>query len=86
MKATPDDLLNAIRELNKLLAIKTPQDAVEERNANNLQAAMEEQAQRDREAVKKKFLCQQGLTESVIPRLFHSATMENIIRRGLPDA
>lgn len=74
------------RELNKLLGVKTTQDAVEERNAKNLQAAMAEQARRDREAVKKKFLCQQGLTEAGIPRLFHSATMENIIRRGLPEA
>ena len=74
------------RELNKLLGVKTPHDAVEERNAKNLQAAMAEQARRDREAVKKKFLCQQGLTEAGIPRLFHSATMENIIRQGLPEA
>ena len=74
------------RELSRLLGVKTPQDAVEERNAQNLQAAMAEQARRDREAVKKKFLCQQGLTEAGIPRLFHSATMENIIRQGLPEA
>ena len=74
------------RELNKLLGVKTPLDAAEERNARNLQAAMAEQARLDREAIKKKFLCQQGLTEAGIPRLFQDATMENIIRRGLPEA
>ena len=74
------------RELNKLLGVKTPQDAAEERNTKNLQAAMAEQARLDREAIKKKFLCQQGLTEAGIPRLFQDATMENIIRRGLPEA
>ena len=74
------------RELNKLLGIKAPQDAAEERSARNLQAAMAEQARRDREAIKRKFLCQQGLTEAGIPRLFQSATMENIIRQGLPES
>ena len=74
------------RELNKLLGVKTQQDAVQERNAIKLQAAMDEQERRNREAVRKKFLCPQGMTEAGIPRLFQNATMDNIIRQGLPEA
>ena len=74
------------RELNRLLGVKTEQDAIQEANVISLQAAMQEQERRDREAVRKKFLCENGMTEAGIPRLFQDATMENIIRRGLPEA
>ena len=74
------------QELSRLLGVKTQHDAIRERNAINLQAAMAEQERRDREAVRKKFLCQQGMTEAGIPRLFQNATMDNIIRQGLPEA
>ena len=74
------------RELNKLLGVKTQQDALRERNAIKLQAAMDEQKRRDREAVRKKFLCPQGMSEAGIPRMFQNATMNNIIRQGLPEA
>ena len=82
------------RELNKLLGVKTPLDAAEERNARNLQAAMAEQARLDREAIKKKFLCQRhangraliittNLSPAGLAKLYPGRIMERLRERCL---
>ncbi|MGM9539535.1 ATP-binding protein [Anaerovibrio sp.] len=74
------------RELNRLMGIKTPEDAAEEQRLLNLRRAMDEQERQNREAVRRKFLCNSGMEEAGIPLAFRTATMEAVSRRGIPEA
>lgn len=73
------------KEVSRLMGIKTPEDAAEERSARNLRLAMEEQDRQSREAVRKKYLTESGMQEAGIPIAFRNATMQSIIRRGIPE-